>query len=222
MRWPACESPPERARLYALALIAWDYVDGVLLRVQNSASGLFSSRSSYIEIDPQAKVGKYRVDFLPTMALRRPDKPECTPGSWWSAMGTSAPRSRPGATAPATVRVKRTTWRSAATPARNCGGMYSSPRARRSRNSTAASTGHRRESEGRPGRPRMDARDLTAKRAGCPGVERLMPPTPARVAYAAQRPVTCCFIQAVTLFENVVAQLSAVTSNVTSLSLTSM
>ncbi|MFA9272362.1 MAG: hypothetical protein ACEQSX_16735 [Baekduiaceae bacterium] len=72
-----CESPPERAMLYALALIAWDYVDGVLLRVHDSASGLFSSRFSYIEIEPQAKVGKYRVDFLLTKALRRPDKPEC-------------------------------------------------------------------------------------------------------------------------------------------------
>lgn len=65
-----CASPPERAMLYALAITAWDYVDGVLLRVDGNASGLMATQGVYVEIQPQAKIHAYRVDFLLTMALR--------------------------------------------------------------------------------------------------------------------------------------------------------
>jgi very-short-patch-repair endonuclease len=63
-----CESPIERAMLYAVALVAWDWTDSVLLRVDGHASGLFASRSIALEIEPQADVGKYRVDFLLTLS----------------------------------------------------------------------------------------------------------------------------------------------------------
>jgi very-short-patch-repair endonuclease len=65
-----CESPPERAMLYALAIVAWEWTDGVLVRVDGSASGLIATRGVYLEIEPQALVGDYRVDFLLTMRLR--------------------------------------------------------------------------------------------------------------------------------------------------------
>lgn len=67
-----CESPPERAMLYALAIMAWDYVDGVLLRIDHSAAGQFASQFTYVEIEPQAAIGGYRVDFLLTMRLKAP------------------------------------------------------------------------------------------------------------------------------------------------------
>jgi very-short-patch-repair endonuclease len=65
-----CQSPPERAVLYALAIIAWDWADGVLLRVKGNASGLIASRFVMVEIEPQAQLGVDRVDFLITMKIR--------------------------------------------------------------------------------------------------------------------------------------------------------
>jgi very-short-patch-repair endonuclease len=73
-----CESPPEVAMLYALAIVAWDYADGVLLRFDRGAgyrdgSGLISTRATMVEIEPQAEILDYRVDFLLTMSLRQDD-----------------------------------------------------------------------------------------------------------------------------------------------------
>ncbi len=65
-----CGSPPERAMLYALAIIAWDWADGVVLRVKGNASGLIASRFVMVEIEPQAQLGADRVDFLVTMKIR--------------------------------------------------------------------------------------------------------------------------------------------------------
>jgi very-short-patch-repair endonuclease len=65
-----CESPPERAMLYALAIVAWDCVDGVLLRLDTGATGLMATHGTYIEIEPQAQIATHRVDFLLTMRLR--------------------------------------------------------------------------------------------------------------------------------------------------------
>jgi very-short-patch-repair endonuclease len=65
-----CESPPERAMLYALALVAWEWTDGVLVRDHISAGGLINTRGVFLEIAPQTEVGPYRVDFLLTMRLR--------------------------------------------------------------------------------------------------------------------------------------------------------
>jgi very-short-patch-repair endonuclease len=56
-----CESPPELAMLYAIALVAWD---------QFGAGGLIATRGVFLEVQPQAHIGNYRVDFLLTMALR--------------------------------------------------------------------------------------------------------------------------------------------------------
>lgn len=61
-----CDSPIERAMLYALAVVAWDYCDGVLFRVDAGAAGTLATRGSYLEIHPQAPVGRYRVDLLLT------------------------------------------------------------------------------------------------------------------------------------------------------------
>jgi len=65
-----CESPPERAMLYALAIVAWDWVDGVLVRLETGASGLMATHGTYIELEPQAQIATHRVDFLLTMRLR--------------------------------------------------------------------------------------------------------------------------------------------------------
>jgi very-short-patch-repair endonuclease len=65
-----CGSPPERAMLYALAILAWEWVDGVLLRVEGSATGLIATRFTYVEIEPQGQIDADRVDFLMTMGIR--------------------------------------------------------------------------------------------------------------------------------------------------------
>jgi very-short-patch-repair endonuclease len=67
---PLCESPPELAMLYAIALVAWEWTDGVLVRDQFGAGGLIATRGVFLEVQPQAHIGNYRVDFLLTMALR--------------------------------------------------------------------------------------------------------------------------------------------------------
>jgi len=69
----ACASPPERAMLYALAIVAWEWADGVLLRVDRIARGLLATRAVHVEIEPQAQLGEDRVDFLLTMSLRVPE-----------------------------------------------------------------------------------------------------------------------------------------------------
>lgn len=67
-----CGSPPERAMLHALAIVAWDWGDGVLFRTEFGASGLVATKGMWVEIEPQAQVGACRVDFLLTCRLRDP------------------------------------------------------------------------------------------------------------------------------------------------------
>jgi hypothetical protein len=69
-----CASPPEGVMLYALAIVAWDYVDGVLLRVGGVAGGPCLTQHPYVEIEPQAQIDRHRVDFLLTMAVKAPTK----------------------------------------------------------------------------------------------------------------------------------------------------
>jgi very-short-patch-repair endonuclease len=68
-----CESPPERAMLYALAISAWDYADGVLLRFGGGAQGLVTTHSTWIEIEPQSQQGDFRIDFVISQRRRQGD-----------------------------------------------------------------------------------------------------------------------------------------------------
>jgi very-short-patch-repair endonuclease len=97
-----CGSPPERAMLYALAIVAWDWADGVLLRLDSGAGGLLASRGVYVEIEPQAQIDDYRVDFLLAMCLRTGTGPprrlamvvECDGHDWHERTREQARRDR--------------------------------------------------------------------------------------------------------------------------------
>lgn len=140
-----CASPIERAMLYAVALVAWDWTDSVLLRVEGIASGLFSSRSVALEIEPQATVGKYRVDFLLTLSAPLPADPnerrsvqmalECDGHNWHER----SRQSRRRAIVSETELFSSATWRSSGTPARTSRVTCSSTRTRLSASSRAGS-----------------------------------------------------------------------------------
>jgi very-short-patch-repair endonuclease len=56
-------SPIERVMLYALYLVGYEYTDSVSIVVDGTGHG--GSQSTWgIEIEPQAEIGRYRVDFL--------------------------------------------------------------------------------------------------------------------------------------------------------------
>jgi very-short-patch-repair endonuclease len=100
-----CASPIERVMLYALGLVAWEWTDGVLLRVEPfGASGHFASSGAYLEIAPQAQIGRYRVDFLLTMVSPHREDPsrrvrarlvvECDGHDWHERTRHQAERDR--------------------------------------------------------------------------------------------------------------------------------
>jgi hypothetical protein len=68
LEWGAmqCQSPIERAMFYALWIAAWDYEDGIGIRVADNLIGGYGQgvHSFALEVAPQATVGPYRVDFL--------------------------------------------------------------------------------------------------------------------------------------------------------------
>lgn len=59
-----CESPIERAMLYALFLVGYAYSDSVTIRVGDVLVGGMAGASAGFEIEPQAWIDSYRVDFL--------------------------------------------------------------------------------------------------------------------------------------------------------------
>jgi very-short-patch-repair endonuclease len=63
-----CGSPIERAMFYALWIAAWDYEDGIGVRVGGHLYGGYGNdvQSFALEIEPQAALDPYRVDFLLT------------------------------------------------------------------------------------------------------------------------------------------------------------
>lgn len=79
-----CASPIERVMLYALCVAARDYVDGVLVRANGAAYGRMCTHGGIIEIEPQARVGAYRVDFLLKYAVPsfEPFESEADPHVW--------------------------------------------------------------------------------------------------------------------------------------------
>ncbi len=96
-----CDSPLERAFLYAFTIVGWDLCDGVLVRTEATASGLLATRGAWVEIQPQAQIEPDRVDFLLAMRIRSGDDDraarmvvECDGHEWHERTREQANRDR--------------------------------------------------------------------------------------------------------------------------------
>lgn len=102
-----CASPIERVMLYALYLVAYEYADSVSIRALNTSFG--GSLAGWgIEIEPQARIGTHRVDFLlrcwhsTEVAAQHPNTPhadsalivECDGHEWHERTKEQAARDR--------------------------------------------------------------------------------------------------------------------------------
>ena len=67
------ESPIEKAMLFALCVAAHDLAENVRFRVNGDLFGDVEELPDVLTIEPQAKLGEYRVDFLLTFQEPLPD-----------------------------------------------------------------------------------------------------------------------------------------------------
>ena len=67
------ESPIEKAMLFALCVAAHDVAENVRFRVDGNLLGDLEELPDVLTIEPQAKLGEYRVDFLLTFQEPLPD-----------------------------------------------------------------------------------------------------------------------------------------------------
>lgn len=73
MLFSEVESPIEEAMLCALCTSAHEHVDNVRYKRRNFIFGDFNDQTDLLLIEPQAKLGEYRADFLLTYTCMVPD-----------------------------------------------------------------------------------------------------------------------------------------------------